>query len=412
MNAFRALLLRDARRTLRSPTATLLLLLFPLALGAVFSFAFSGSGPPKVRLLLALEDKGLLGQLLSGAVDRPEMRERFDVTVVDSSEGRALLDHDKGSALLVVPQGFTDHVLDGSGTTLTVWKNPRETVLPQVVEEGALILADGLAAASLVLAEPVRELRSLSQGERGPEPQDVGRLSTEIAARMRTSGRFLFPPVAGLERAADEEPQEDTAGRIFLLILPGFVVMTLVMIADFTMRDLLKDSARGTLALCLTSPVSASQIVRAKIAYSVVLGLASLVILSAFGAAFVEGKIDLAAYAVLSITYCMAAGGFAALTYGLAKSERQGAVVGSMVLLVMSFLGGSYIPLNALSPGMRALSPLTLNYWGVDGYTKILQDGIGLSGITLNIVVLLAIFAITSAAGGALMTRRLARGAR
>jgi len=412
LKTFRALLLRDARRTLRSPTATLLLLLFPLALGAVFSFAFSGSGPPKVRLLLAMEDKGILGQFLSGAVDRPEMRDRFEVTVVDSSEGRAMLNRDKGSALLVVPAGFTDHVLDGSGTTLTVWKNPRESILPQVVEEGAYILADGLAAASVVLAEPVRELRDLSQGANGPDPQDVGRLSTEMAARIRTSGRFLFPPVAGLERTNENQSEENTAGKLFALILPGFVVMTLVMIADFTMRDLLKDAARGTLALCLTSPVRAGQIVRAKIAYSVLLGLASLVILSAFGAAFVEGKIDLVAYIVLSIAYCMAAGGFAALTYGLARSERQGAVVGSMVLLVMSFLGGSYIPLDALSPGMRALSPFTLNYWGVNGYTKILQGGVGLGGVGLNVVVLLAIFAITSAAGGALILRRLARGAR
>jgi hypothetical protein len=125
-----------------------LLLLFPLALGAVFSFAFGGSGTPKVRLLLAMEDEGLLGQLLSGAADRPEMRERFEVTVVDSTEGRRLLDRDQASALLVVPDGFTDRLLDGSGTTLTVWKNPRESVMPQVVEEGALILADGLASAS------------------------------------------------------------------------------------------------------------------------------------------------------------------------------------------------------------------------------------------------------------------------
>jgi ABC-type multidrug transport system permease subunit len=77
----------------------------------------------------------------------------------------------------------------------------------------------------------------------------------------------------------------------------------------------------------------------------------------------------------------------------------------------MSFLGGSYIPLSALPQGMRALSPFTLNFWGVDGYTKILQDGIGLNGVALHVIVLLAIFAITSAAGSALMLRRLARGA-
>jgi ABC-2 type transport system permease protein len=410
LKTFSALLLRDARRTSRAPTAVILLLLFPLALGAVFSLAFGGSGTPKVRLAIAMQDEGLLSQFISGAMDRPELRDRFEATVVDSAEGRSMLDRDKASALLVIPPGFTDRFLEGDSTTITVWKNARESILPQVVEEGALILADVLAAARVVLGEPLGEFRAFTQADRAPEPLEVGRVSTAIAERLRGAGRFLFPPIVGLERKSGTEG--DSAARIFLLILPGFVVMTLVMIADFSMRDLLRDAARGTLALCLTAPVTAAQIVRAKIAFTVLLSLASLAILSAFGAGFVRQKIDLAAFVALSLAYSMAAAGFVALTYGMARSERQGAIVGSMVLLVMSFLGGSYIPLSALPAGMRALSPFTLNFWGVDGYLKILTQGNGLGGVAMNVIVLLIIFAVSTALGSALMTRRLARGSR
>jgi ABC-type multidrug transport system permease subunit len=83
-----------------------------------------------------------------------------------------------------------------------------------------------------------------------------------------------------------------------------------------------------------------------------------------------------------------------------------------MILLVMSFLGGSWIPLSALPPGMRALSPFTLNYWGVHGYERVLADGAGLAGIAPHVGVLVVIFLVTAFAGGALLERRIARGLR
>ncbi len=412
MSAFRALLRRDIRRTRRAPTATILLLLFPVAIGAIFSLAFGGSETPRIRLLLAIQDEGLLGRFLAGSVEQPQFRERIDAKLVDAEEGRRLLDRGEASALVVFPAGFTDRVLDGDSTTISVTKNARESILPQVVEEGALLVADGLASASLAFSEPLAEIRELTRGDGGPDPAEVAGVASALTGRLNQAGRFLFPPVVQLRTVDETGAQDTSAGAVFLFILPGFVVMTLVMIADFAMRDLLRDAARGTLRLTLTSPTTIGTVVHAKIAFTVLLGLVSLAILTAFGAPFVDAPVDLAAYVALSLTYCLAAGGFAALTYGLARNERQGAVVGSIVLLVMSFLGGSYIPLASLPPGMRALSPFTLNYWGVDGYRKILAESAGVAGVGANIAVLLVLFGVFASAGGALLSRRLARGAR
>lgn len=411
MSAFAALLRRDWRRTRRSPTGTLLLLLFPIALGTVFSFAFGGSSTPRVRLLLALEDDGLLGRLLSGAAADERFDERFQVSVVDSTEGRRLLDRDQASALLVLPKDFTQSVLDGTPTTISVWKNPRESILPQVVEEGAILLADALGAASRLFAGPLETIRGAVAQGGNLDAALIASAAAGITESLNGASRFLFPPVVQLETKTDGG-SNDTPGLVFLLIFPGFVVMTIVMIADFTMRDLLRDATRGTLALTMTSPTSAGTVVRAKIAFTILLGLFCLTILSAFGAPFLKTPVDPAAFLALSVALCAAAGGFVALTYGLAKSERQGAVVGSMVLLVMSFLGGSYIPLQALPPGMRALSPFTLNYWGVDGFAKILGDGAGVAGIAPHLAVLTAIFVLGSWSGSSLLERRFRRGAR
>ncbi len=415
MKELAAFLRRDLRRTLREPAAAILLLLFPVALGAVFALAFGGaSGPPKIRLLLAIEDEGYLAQFLSSAVERPEFRERFEATVVDSAEGRVRLDQNEASALLVFPKGFSRAVLNGDSTTISTWKNPRGAVLPQVVEEGALVLADGFAVAGHVLGEPLEELRRATEGTGAPDPAEIGRVAAAMTQTLSGPGRFLFPPVARLETADDDPGSGDDsgAGQIFLLLLPGFAVMALVMIADASMRDLLRDVARGTLARALASPLRPATIVRARIVYTVILGLLGIALLSLFGAPFVKRKVDLAAFAALSLAFSLAAGGFAALAYGLARSERQGAIVGSMVLLVMSFLGGSWIPLSSLPPGMRALSPFTLNFWGVDAFGRVLRDGAGIAGVALHLGVLLAIFLVAAGLGSALLERRVQRGLR
>jgi ABC-2 type transport system permease protein len=187
--------------------------------------------------------------------------------------------------------------------------------------------------------------------------------------------------------------------------------MVLLMIADHTLRDLLREATRGTLALSLTAPVRTETIIAGKIAFTVLLGVVCIAILTPFGAIFVDDPVDVPAYIALSVAYCLAAGGFASITYGLAKSERQGGVVGSIVVLVMAFIGGSYIPLNVLPSGIRALSPFTLNYWGVDGYGKILREHAGLTGIAPNLGILLALFVILTATGASLLRRRLGRGA-
>ena len=65
MNVLRAILVRDFRRTIRSPLTTVLLLCLPLGMGTLISLAF-GSGPPQVRLFVSFQDESALGEMIDG----------------------------------------------------------------------------------------------------------------------------------------------------------------------------------------------------------------------------------------------------------------------------------------------------------------------------------------------------------
>jgi ABC-2 type transport system permease protein len=403
-----AILKRDFRRTVRSPLTTILLLILPLAMGTLIAFAF-GEGPPRVRLLVSNADESFGGSLLEEGLARMPS-DRFEVTRVDSAEGRSRLADGEGSALVHIPAGFFADVLDREEATLSVWKNSRESIMPQVVEEGALILADGLSAAATLFEEPVREIRDMVRLEEDPPEDRVVAVSLLFHRAMDRSGRFLFPPAVGVETEEAEGSGGASPGRVFLFVLPGLAVMALLYIADQTMRDLLHEMASGTLALSLTAPITPSLLVAGKILATVALGLVSLALLVPFGLPFLESEIDIPSFLAVSVAFCLAAGGFAAITYGLAKNERQGGLVGNVVMLVMAFIGGSYIPLSALPAGVRALSPFTLNFWAVDGYIKVVQAGAGLGAIAPNLGVLLAIAVVLTLAGGGLLRARIGRG--
>ncbi len=131
-----------------------------------------------------------------------------------------------------------------------------------------------------------------------------------------------------------------------------------------------------------------------------------------FALPFLDTSVDLPAFVALSVAFCLAAGGFAAITYGLARNERQGGVIGNVIMLVMAFLGGSYLPLDSLPASLRAFSPFTLNFWAVDGYMKIIQEGAGLAAVATNLAVLVGLAAVLTFTGGGMLRTRIARSLR
>jgi len=408
LNALRAILARDARRLIRSPLTVVLLMVFPVAIAALVAVAFGSGAMPPLDILVSSEDDSFLFDLLDNLGGSSAVPTR--IARVDSTEGRALLQKGRGNALVHLPAGFFDDVLDGRPTRIDVIKNSREVILPQVVEEGAYILADGLSVASDLFGEPVREIRELREGSFSQERFDATSLAIGIA--FQRGAPFLFPPAIGLANASSNESSggPPTPARLFLFVLPGLVVMAILLITDQSMRDWIRETKTGTLALALTTPTRVEALVFGKILFTALLALAVLAVFTALGAPLLDEPIALDAFALLSVAFCFAAGGFSSIVYGLAKNERQGASIGSVVMLVMAFLGGSYVPLSALPAGIRAWSPFTVNFWAVDGYTRILGDGAGISEIAANAGVLLLLAAVFCAGGSLLLRARVQRG--
>lgn len=426
MSAIIGMIHKDLLRRWRAPLAPLLVLAFPLVFATLIGLAFGGGDQkvPKVRLLLDDRDDGLVGNLLSSALSRPEAAQYFDVSKVETGQdGLARLEKEGFSALLRLPPDLTESLLDNRPTKLTLVRNPSQSILPEVAEQVTLLLADGLSAASTLLRGPLNEVRPyLQDGGGAPSEAAVAAIAVSVQRNLTGAGPYLFPPVIRLETVqldrAGAAPSPGTgtdtplAKLLFLLTLPGVTVFALFTLADQGMRDLLAEGRLHTLQRQLSGPVGAGTVVTAKAASTAVVLALGLLVIAPFAAWAAAGrKIDVPALVVQGLALILAAIGFAAALYGLMRNERQGATLGSLFYLAMAFSGGSFIPLDSLPGALRRLAPFSPFYWASEGFKELLARDGTFRDVLPNIAILTGMGVVLLALGSFLLRRRVLRGA-
>lgn len=411
------LVAKDLTRRLRAPLPLVILLLFPVFFAGVMALVFGtrGDAAPKVRLAIENRDDGLLARLLVSSFGSEQLAKLFEVTSVET-DGRALVEEGKVSALLVIPERFTQDVLDGKAVTLSLVRNPAEGILPEIAEQVASLMTLVLDGGARVLREPMGEVRPFFEDAAGaPTDARVSEISVVFNRTIREAGKFALPPAIALEGAFGEttktEGSSSNASFIFLLVLPGVAVYSLFLIGDAAMRDVITETALGTLRRQLAGPVSVRTILLAKTVYTFALSLLCLAVLAAVGGFVLESAVSAPAFVVLSLAVVLTVAGASAFIYGLARTERRGATTSSIVYLSMAFLGGSFVPIDNLPAAVRKIAPLTPFYWGTRGFQEILGKGAGLADVATNVAILAALGAALLAVGVVALARSMRSGA-
>jgi ABC-2 type transport system permease protein len=436
MRVLLAMVGKDLRRRARSPLPTLLLLAFPLIFAGLIALTFGGGEAkvPKVRLLLDDRDGGLVGRLVAAAFQQGDAQEYFEVKAVQgigqdsgkvtSGKTADLIEREEATALLRLPAGLSDDVFAGRPARIELIRSPAQSILPDVAEQVTTVLAEGLSSASRLLRGPLDQIRTTPAAPQGGVSDrrvaNIGDIAVLVNQAVTRARPYLFPPVVTLETTTLAPADDPAKGRtngpsngapsIFLLMLPGISVFALFNLADQTMRDLLVEARLKTLRRQLAGPLTAGRVLAGKALSTAAVAALSLLVLTAVGAAVAPRGVSLAGYLLLSSALVAAATGFASIVFGLARNEKQGATLASLVSLVMAFSGGSFIPLDSLPGALRALSPFSLIYWAADGYRQLVTGGAGLRAVLPNIAILGGAGLLLLALSAPLWQRRLLRG--
>jgi ABC-type multidrug transport system permease subunit len=324
-----------------------------------------------------------------------------------------MMDRGEASALIHLPKGFTKDYLAGRPTTIEVVKNPSERFLPKVVDEGVVLGAVALSAASRVFRTELEQVGSFVQSDSAPSDLAVAAVSTGFNRNFKSAGRFLMPPVVALETLTLSNEATDEAAPEFNILayfLPGFSVMGILFLAQSATRDILRDREQGLVRHLLTAPVSTADYVRGKGLSVLLVTTAGFAVLVAIGLAAGVRWGSAAAVAAMVFASAVMASGILMLITSFVGSERQGDTLATIVIMVSSMLGGAFVPISQMPKFMLPISASTPVYWSVDGFSKLTIGGGGLADIAINLVVLFGVGGLCMVIGSSLLQRKLERG--
>src|SRR5204863_266049 len=151
----------------------------------------------------------------------------------------------------------------------------------------------------------------------------------------------------------------------------------LLFLADHAIRDLYREVATRTLDRFRTLHDRLLPFVISKVVLAMaVVVLGSIVMFGGGVLIFgIRWEKPLAMAAVI-LTFGLFASGFMAFLAALARSERRASAVNSVVVMCLSFVGGSFFPASQLPPLFRdRLSPLMPNYWFIESLRALRSGG-------------------------------------
>jgi ABC-2 type transport system permease protein len=140
----------------------------------------------------------------------------------------------------------------------------------------------------------------------------------------------------------------------------------------------------------LSTRVGMNGLLAGKWLYLSLMGIAQLSIMFLWGR--VAFQLDLfrhvPGFLVMTAFTAMAAAGFGLLLATIARTRAQLSGMATIIILIMSSLGGSMFPRFLMSETMQKMGLLTFNAWALDGYLKVFWRNAPLAALWPQLLVL------------------------
>lgn len=408
MNLFPAALAlarKDLRLFFRDRTGMLLGFLLPVSLVTIFGYLMGlmsgdgGSNPmaqatvwiadedqsePSEAFVALLRESSMLrvrprideaGKLLDESYDASTLRQR----VIDGDTDLALL----------IGEGFADAVNSGGLAPITLVRDPGRQMESQLARMSVVQalgeLTNGRVFTSMMAAQ-MRESGTPEVMIEGMEQvsQDQFHLFRDV---MQGEGLLVIEDHAPPERDEDVSYAQAQA-------VGGIAVMMVLFGLTAAATTLLRERDEGTMRRLLSMPMPPGAILLGKGLSTLVVGMIQITLLFAVGEILFGIGIwrDPLTLFVLMLSTVAAASAFGLLIASWAKTPKQAEGMSTLIILVMSCLGGSWFPLQMLDlpAAIEVAMRMTINHWSVSGFQDLFwkAQSLGDSGIQWSVGVL------------------------
>jgi hypothetical protein len=334
-------------RTLKKPGAIFLWLLLPFVFMTIYQLTFGGDNEFSVGLAIVDHDSTFVSRFVGGAFDQGPLEDLIDVQRVENLEQvHKLFGRGNASAALVIPDGFSDHLLRSEPVTLTLYKNPRHFFAPQIAEgvvDGLATMGNGVVG---LFHEPLARIQSFVDSDREPTADDVAGMARTIysLAEETPSLEAMSSVEVNLVEEEQKEPWEFNMGAMFFPGLVAFALMSLSLALEYRF---LFDRKKKINHRIVTTPMRPVNILLQQRLYSV-----AFLYVMAVGTAVLGGlifripPIGIVNVNIATVALILFITGINGIIFGMSNSLKAVSAMSSVVMMVLMVMGGGFFPIE------------------------------------------------------------------
>lgn len=416
------LIVKDIIRFLNDKPAVILTFVVPMVLIVIFGNIFSGNGDSrgKAALILVNESNSPLAKLIETKLD--SSKALYPVTYYKDENGKDSVKFNEAtakkwviegkiSAAVVIPKDFfadtstairfkfyydpkneiESSIIQGNMQQIIMTQIPR--AMPILMQRKAMKLLGGDSTKYFM-----KNISSLVQKYFKVSADSVYNRMTTLDTTSLLAGSADTSAESNFMSSLIKFDGEQLVGKEIVnpgltRTVGGWAMMFLLFSLTGAATSLFEEKQEGTLKRMLCMPVNRTQILLGKYLYTILLGVVQLLVLFIFS--WMLFKVDIWSnfgnLMVVIISSAAAAVAFGMLITSFAKTLNQANGISTLLILVMSAIGGSWFPTSFLPNWMQIASKATLTYWSVEGFLQVLWRHSSFSAIVVNVGVLLTI---------------------
>jgi len=374
---------KDLKLFFHDQRSVILTFLLPLILISLFAFAYGGIGEfdgrsEPVSLLVADLDQTSSSKEI---ISRLDSLKDMSIVISDSVKSKELIIKGKNACALIIYKGFQDSLEAGTTT-------PVELVYDRSRELEIGILQQNIISILMSSTGEIIIKKSIEKYLQDQFP-DIDKSTSDNILRAainddKNAIAIKWTSVVG--------EKNDTKLGLIQAVAGTAILMLLFSVAGVG-TSILEEKENGTINRLLYSPLKGSTILYSKMLFAFFISVLQLSAMFIF--AWLVFNMDLSVN-IPGLILMIVATSFAVSSLGIflaavAKTRQQAQNLSTIIILVMSAIGGSMIPLFIMPAILQKIALLSVNYWGIQGFYDLFWRMLPLEEILPKILVLMSI---------------------
>ncbi len=174
--------------------------------------------------------------------------------------------------------------------------------------------------------------------------------------------------------------------------VPAWTIFAMFFIVIPLTGSVMKEKKEGSVFRLHTMPTSYLMLINGKVIVYVIVCIlqfilmlsVGLFILPLFGLPMLQLGNSILGIFIVGLATSLAATGYGVMVGTIAASEQQGAILGSLSILLLSALGGIWVPTYIMPEIMRNISTLSPLNWALEGFYKLFFRGSDAIGVLID----------------------------